>query len=202
MNGFTLEELVLNRIKIKKEYLLTFEEIICRFDKIFAEFNPTKNFFKINDYFGLGLGQIKARKKLSKDDKINKEWLCDNKTDIRKSGTDFKGLYVFLNESTPFYVGISQGVIKRILQHVKGKSFKNSSLAFKIAKIRYELSEDKIFNGKRDNLDFKKFGRSSKEFLLQQNIALIPINNDEELYLFEVFCSMKLETKLNNFNTN
>ena len=42
----------------------------------------------------------------------------------------------------------------------------------------------------------------AKIFLLRQKIAFLPINNDEELCLFEIYCSMKLGTWFNDFETH
>ena len=37
---------------------------------------------------------------------------------------------------------------------------------------------------------------------MNQKIAFLPIEDDEELYLFEIYLSMKLNTALNNFKTH
>jgi hypothetical protein len=35
---------------------------------------------------------------------------------------DFSGCYILVREGKPFYVGISRGVVARLLQHAKGKT--------------------------------------------------------------------------------
>ncbi len=42
---------------------------------------------------------------------------------------NFPGCYVLMRGSRPFYVGISRGVAKRIIQHIKGRTHFDASLA-------------------------------------------------------------------------
>ena len=47
---------------------------------------------------------------------------------------DFQGCYVFIDEEkTPVYVGISRSVVQRLIQHVKGKTHFDASLAYRMA---------------------------------------------------------------------
>jgi len=43
---------------------------------------------------------------------------------------------------------------------------------------------------------------SQKEILKKMEISTIKIEDDDELALFEIYCSMKLETVLNTFETH
>jgi len=195
-----LEQKILEEIKEERTFLLTFHELTKNFEEKFSKFNPTVNCFNIADYFAEGSGKTSARKKLLADNKIEIGWLEEN--EMKKGKTDFSGLYVFITDKTPFYVGISKGVIRRILQHTKGHNHNTSTLAYNIGLIRYKLEEGEEYRGKRDELDFKKRVEPVKQFLLKQKIAFLHIDNPEELALFEIFCSMKLKTKLNTFETH
>ncbi len=124
-----------------------------------------------------------------------------NKNKKINSETDFKGLYIFLHGKNPFYIGISRGVIGRIQQHLKGKNHNTATLAFKIGSQIY-ISENKEKYTTREKLDFKNEIEPVKDFLMKQKIVLIPVNDDDELALFEIYCSIKLETKLNSFKTH
>ncbi len=197
-----LEKVILKVIRQSRKYDKTFEEIICNLDKRFKSLNSKQNTFNVEDYFGLNKGEKTAKKLLVKDGIIKEDWL---RTYLTKDGTekiDFRGLYVFFVDSTPFYVGISKGVIGRILQHLKGKSHYTSTLAFKIGLIVYEFRNGHQYVGKRKQFDFKNFVEPAKTFLMKQKVALFNIDNVEELAIFEIFCSIKLGTWLNDFETH
>ena len=111
---------------------------------------------------------------------------------------DFTGIYVWYHKEEPFYVGISRGVLKRLKQHVNGKSHFSASMAYKIART---LCND--YEGGREAFDpdCKKIGKV-QEWLLQQRVAMLPIPDPDHLALFEIYCSMKMDTVLNTFETH
>jgi len=109
---------------------------------------------------------------------------------------------IFLHNNKPFYFGISQGVINRILQHIKGKTHNQATLAFNMGLIYYKLINKNDFRGKREDFDFNKYVDPMKDYLLKQKIAFININNDDGLSLFEIYCSIKYKTILNSFETH
>ena len=202
MTDNQFENEILEKIKEKRILPFTFSELTDTFEEKLSKFNPTVNCFDIVDYFSEGIGQVSATEKLLADNKIHADWLRKYETKKGKTKTDFSGLYIFLNDTTPFYVGISKGVIGRILQHTKGHSHNTSTLAYNIGLIRYELLTGKKHLGERKELNFKTEVEPVKQFLLRQKIAFLPIENPEELALFEIFCSMKLKTVLNKFETH
>jgi predicted GIY-YIG superfamily endonuclease len=115
--------------------------------------------------------------------------------------SDFAGCYVLLENTDPFYVGISRSVVQRLSQHVKGRTHYDASLAYKIA------CENQNHGLKRDaamkDRVFKEKFRKAQAYLKSLNVAFIEIHNDLELYLFEVYCAMKLNTsKWNTFRTH
>lgn len=197
-----IENQILDEIKQKRPCAATFEDLINGFKKKLDDFNPTDNCFEIEKYFGEGMGKAGAVRKMLADGKINPEWLKDKNNDEVEIKNDFKGLYVFIHDKTPIYVGISKGVIGRILQHTKGHSHYSASLAYQIGKIRYNASNPEAYTGGRKDFDFRTQVAPVKEFLMKQKIAFLPINNNEELYLFEIYVAMELKTWLNNFETH
>jgi predicted GIY-YIG superfamily endonuclease len=202
MTDKQLEQKILEKIKIKRTFPFTFHELTDAFEDKFSKFNPTANCFDIADYFSEGSGQVSARRQLLADNKIEADWLREYETKKGNTKIDFSGLYVFINEKTPFYVGISKGVIGRIFQHIKGHNHNTSTLAYNIGLIRYELLTGEKHLGERKELNFKTEVEPVKQFLLKQKIAFLHIDNYEELALFEIFCSMNLKTILNKFETH
>ncbi len=114
---------------------------------------------------------------------------------------DFAGCYVLFEQEKAIYVGISRGVIKRLLQHVKGRTHYDANLAYRIAKRRHphDLSRNKAMDDSKFSAAFEE----AKTYLKSLNVAFIPIEDDVELYLFEVYCAMEFNTaKWNSFRTH
>jgi predicted GIY-YIG superfamily endonuclease len=178
-------------IRIQRQFHnSSFVELIPSFTSLLTEWKPLENNFPIKDYFGTGLGKVGALSALKESGLI-----ADKK--------DFRGIYVFIKSGIPFYVGISQNVIGRILQHVKGSSHFTSSLCYKLGTIKHLEEMGKKHDGGRKGLDFMKYAEPAKKELITCNIATLPIKNDLELYLFEVYVSMELGTLYyNEFKTH
>jgi len=114
---------------------------------------------------------------------------------------DFQGCYVLMDESGPDYVGISRSVIQRLIQHVKGTTHFDASLAYRMA--AFDYSHDMSRGEAMKNPDFLECFLKARQRLVAMNVAFVQIQNDLELYLFEVYCSMALDTaKWNSFKTH
>lgn len=196
-----LEKTLLETITKKQNYKASFAEIVNGFEDKLEKFNPIENCFNIEEYFGKG-GIVTVREKLINDGIIDKTWLREYLTKSGKKKFDFKGLYVYVYDKTPIYVGISKGVIGRTIQHLKGQSHNTSTLAFNIGLIRYEIQKGEKYIGHRKKFDFNADVTPAKKFLSQQKVAFLPIDNDEEMYLFEIYCAMNLQCWLNKFETH
>lgn len=113
---------------------------------------------------------------------------------------DPKACYVLLDDGKPIYVGISGRVIERLREHVLRAHHLSATLAYRIARAEYphrrtgnQAMEDQVF------LD--RFAER-REYLKTLNVAFVKIDNDVELYLFEVYCAMELSTGLDNGGWN
>lgn len=118
---------------------------------------------------------------------------------------DFSGCYVLLEAGEPIYVGISRGVIGRLRQHVFGKTHFDASLAFRIAMTKHP--DRTIVNLTRSEaMQDPLFGTSFTEaqtYLRSLQVATIAITNPLELYVFEPFCALELDThQWNSFETH
>jgi len=186
---------IADEILKEKRLEKTFEEMVNEFGEKLKNNNFIENSIEIETYFGKDMGIASARNKLLENKIIMRNWLDD-------FTGDFKGLYIFIHNNKPFYFGISQGVIGRIIQHIKRKTHNQATLAFNMGLIYYKLINKNAYNGKREDFDFEKYVNPMKEFLLKQKIAFIKIDDDDELYLFEIYCSIKYKTILNSFETH
>jgi hypothetical protein len=114
---------------------------------------------------------------------------------------DFAGCYVFLDGGKAVYVGISRGVIKRLIQHLNYDSHYSASLVYRMACEEYphEMKRDQAMKDDQ----FKKAFLSVKIRLHKMAVAFIEIESDLEQYLFEVYAAMRLDTgKWNTFRTH
>jgi hypothetical protein len=114
---------------------------------------------------------------------------------------DFPGCYVLLDCNKPVYVGISRGVILRLVQHLNHGSHYAASLVYRMASAEYphEMRRDQAMRDEK----FKAVFLSTQERLHRMRVAFVRIDNDLELYLFEVFASMRLDTYTwNTFRTH
>jgi predicted GIY-YIG superfamily endonuclease len=115
--------------------------------------------------------------------------------------TDFPGCYVFIEQDRPIYIGISRNVIKRLVQHLNYDSHYSASLVYRMASENYphEMKRDQAMKDEQ----FKATFFSEQKRLRQMKVAFIEISNDLELYVFEVFVSMRLDTYTwNTFRTH
>ena len=143
----------------------------------------------ISELVGQGKGPAFAKKHLTASG--HSDWFTDG-------DRDFMGIYVWYHQEEAFYVGISRGVLKRLKQHVNGRSHFSASMAYKIARTLCDTYE-----GGREAFDpdCKKIGLV-QAWLLKQRVALLPIPNPDHLALFEIYCSMKMQAVLNTFETH
>jgi len=193
---------LIKAIQEERKFQSSFFDLINKFEEKISSFDFKNNSILINDYFYSGNGQKNILKLLMSENKVNKENCREYATKDGNLKYDFKGVYFFLLDNKPFYIGISKGVIGRICQHLKGKNHNTSSLAYKLGLLRYEYLNDKKHLGTRKELNFLSEVEPVKQFLQKQKIAWISIDNDDELYLFEIYCSMKFKTILNSFETH
>ena len=115
--------------------------------------------------------------------------------------SDFPGCYVLLGELGPFYVGISRGVIGRLRQHGRGKTHFDASLAYRMALERAPHRDTRSAAMKSE--PFHQKFEEAKRYLLGAGVAFIEIPNALQLYLFEAYCAMELDTcKWNTFRTH
>jgi len=125
------------------------------------------------------------------------------KTILRKIGrtSDFSGCYVLTRDDKPFYVGISRSVVGRLRQHGMGRTHSDASLAYSMARVKapHELTRSEAM----ENPAFRKKFQEAQRLLHGSSVAIIEIENPLELYLFEAYCAMELDTsKWNTFRTH
>ena len=115
--------------------------------------------------------------------------------------SDFAGCYVLMHKDKAFYVGISRGVIGRLRQHGTGRTHFDASLAYRMAleRVPHQMTRSAAM----EHEPFRQAFDEAKRLLIGSNVAFIEIPNALELYLFEAYCAMELDTcRWNTFRTH
>ena len=106
--------------------------------------------------------------------------------------TDVSGCYVLLEAGRQIYVGISRGVLQRLRQHVRGTTHFDASLAYRIATARQPHNQTR--SAAMADAAFHARFRVAQTYLRGLQAAFVEIDNPVELYLFEAFAAMELDT--------
>lgn len=118
-----------------------------------------------------------------------------------KRNNEFKGIYLYgqvMNDSViPVYTGISRTVYRRLRQHGFGENHNESSLAYLIAQ-----SNNKEISRANIHIKYKKDFKLKKSVVQSFKVAMYPVENDYDLYFFEVAIAGILKTKWNSFRTH
>lgn len=114
---------------------------------------------------------------------------------------DFSGCYVLLDQSRPIYVGISRSVLSRIRQHVTGQSHFDASLVYAVAQRRLPTKGQR--SKVMERREFREAFSEAQQYLRGLDVAFVEISNPLELYLFEAYAAMELDTgEWNTFRTH
>ncbi len=106
-----------------------------------------------------------------------------------------------LDHSKPIYVGISRSVLSRIRQHVTGTSHFDASLVYTVAQRKLPTKGHR--SRVMEEAGFKAAFVAAQEYLRGLDVAFIEIQNPLELYVFEAYAAMELDTcEWNTFRTH
>ena len=117
-----------------------------------------------------------------------------------------KGIYVFYEDECPIYVGRSNRIKERLLEHSRPSSTHTSAtFAFNLAKEAAIKKEIDVNNKARVHLetdsDFSSLFSEAKERVSRMSIKVIKIDDPIIQTIFEVYVSVKFNT-FNDFDTH
>lgn len=117
-----------------------------------------------------------------------------------------KGIYVFYEDEEPIYVGRTNRMKVRIQEHGRRSSYHNTAtFAFILAK-EIANEQDIDIKIKRNALEadsaFNSIFLEQKERVSKMNVRVIEILDPIIQTIFEVYVSMELNTKYNDFDTH
>ena len=142
-----------------------------------------------------GIKQL-IKRKVSEFPKFTLNSKISEKKDLQNN--ELKGIYIFIENDIPVYIGISRTIFRRLRQHGWGEKHNQCTLAYLIANsIHYKSSFSKARSEFPDHLLDE-----AKEKIKSFKVHLIPVDNDYDLYFLEVTLAGLLKTKWNSFRTH
>ena len=116
-----------------------------------------------------------------------------------------KGIYVLFESGIPMYVGRSNKLAGRLLEHsqLSGDS-ETASFAFNIAKIEFAGS-DTLSTTRRDlqrDDVFQRHFQEAKERVRKMSVRAVEVKDPIEQTILEVYIHLLLETPFNSFENH
>ena len=106
--------------------------------------------------------------------------------------SDPRGCYVLIDNGRPVYVGISKRMIARLMEHVRGSDHLTATLVYRIAAHRHPHGMTAAHA--MEDEGFRLHFEDARTYLLSLHVAFVEIDNPLELYLFEPYCALELDT--------
>lgn len=121
-------------------------------------------------------------------------------------GIPQRGVYVLYEDGKPIYVGRSNRLRDRLLQHSRQSSTHNSAtFAFNLAKeraARRGIDTSQARNQLERDPVFKDLFTQAKKRVSLMRIRTVQIENSVTQTLFEVYAALALKTPHNDFDTH
>lgn len=127
-----------------------------------------------------------------------------SRDDLR--GIPERGVYVLYEDGKPIYVGRSNRLRNRLLEHSRQSSTHNSApFAFNLAKEKADrrgIDTSQARNQLERNPAFKDLFTQAKKRVSLMRIRTVQIENPVMQTLFEVYAALALKTPYNDFDTH
>jgi predicted GIY-YIG superfamily endonuclease len=117
-----------------------------------------------------------------------------------------KGVYMFIENKKPIYIGRTNRMVQRLLEHSrKSSSHYHASFAFKLAKSEAIKIGINILTSRKlleVNIQFKALFDEAKNRVSNMAIKYVEISDPVDQALFEVYASEVLKTPMNDFDNH
>ena len=193
--NFRNEEYPDNILKDMREYVeLTDRQLISDKPHFIKEFIDFENGNRINrKKFELSFGGFNTYHRSNK-----------KKSEIG-ANNEIKGVYVLAelvgDSPTILNVGISQTILRRFYQHTCGKKHNQSTFGFYMALHKYK-EQGKIHIGKRETFPYDDYRDDCLNTIRNLRFAIVPIENNFELYMAEIYLACHYKAHWNTFETH
>lgn len=138
-------------------------------------------------------------------DRNSKTWAKDivyntKLKDSDKKLNEVQGVYVFFEDCSPVYAGISRKLQKRLRHHFLGKKHTEASLAYLMARHEYDITHQEIFMKERKDFPFSKYRIDiQKEMQDKWEVVIIPMVDYYKMYFLEYAIAVHWKCKWNAF---
>lgn len=183
-------------------YPESIESVIQHMQNVIAEVNRQLNLprpYVIKDYF-----------KFSERNSINKPLFAKhfrfNSDNADKKEKDIKGLYALAEEKdgnlSIVNIGISKTIMRRFYQHTCGKRHNESTLGFYMALNNHKETTGISYTGKRELFPYVTYLDATLQYIRNLRFAIVPIDNNFELYIAECYLACHYKSFWNTFETH
>jgi hypothetical protein len=121
-------------------------------------------------------------------------------------GIAARGIYVFYENGKPLYVGRSNKLRQRILEHGRKSSDQYSaSFAFRLAKEEAERGGVELKGTRADWEKNERFARlfgEARERVAKMAVRVVEVSDPVEQTMFEVYSALRLGSPYNDFDTH
>jgi hypothetical protein len=122
-------------------------------------------------------------------------------------GIPERGIYVFYEKDQPIYVGRSNRLKQRLLEHGRPSSRHNSAtFAFNLAMEAASQGQIPLPSGTRAEIEngprFSHLYNQAKARVAAMKVRVVEVKNPIEQTIFEVYAALALGTAYNDFDTH
>ena len=114
-----------------------------------------------------------------------------------------EGIYVLYEHGEPMYVGRSDNLANRLLEHgqLSGNS-ETATFAFNIAKEEFPASASMSRKGLQRDTEFRRRFDAAKERVRKMDVHVVGVQDPIEQTIFEVYAHLELDTRYNSFENH
>ena len=122
---------------------------------------------------------------------------------LRRKLPASKGIYVLYERGRPMYVGRSDNLADRLLEHGQpsGDS-ETATFAFNIAKQEFPGSTSVVRKDLQEDKEFQLLFDAAKERVRRMEVRVVGVADPIEQTIFEVYVHLELQTPFNSFENH
>ena len=122
---------------------------------------------------------------------------------LRRKLPASKGIYVLYEREKPMYVGRSDDLAERLLEHGQPSGgSETATLAFNMAKQKFSGSTSMARKDLQKDKDFQLLFDAAKERIRKMDVRVVGVEDPIEQTILEVYAHLELHTPFNSFENH